>query len=258
MEAAREFNVTQEVTENGVYKKLLEITLQKNADSFCPMRKEKQMDYLFAALQKDFVKKGQSVLDACCGYGRLLYFLEAFDSQQQYVGIDYVPALIEQGKQRFKNSTNISFVCDDLLSSVDHYQKAFDITINYKTLYCMPYYENLLKNLITMTKKKLYITSPFWDGDIDFITKIYQEASGEGPYTFLNTYSMPKFKRFCERLGVKEIKEQAMVIDVDLPEYSKGSQLSTYTTHTREGSRLEITGNIVLHWKLIELVLEET
>lgn len=241
---------------NEIYKKV--ISKQLSEGKFCELRKENQMEYLFLKLKNDFKNKNK-VLDACCGYGRLIYFMNEFDNSQSYIGIDYMDELINLGKQLFNNQENIRFICNDIMNIGNKFEKSFDISINYKTLSWLEQYETIIEQLIKVTKKKIYITSLFWDGDIDFITKIYQNASTNNEeYTFLNTYSLKKFSNYCIGLGAKEVNSENMHINIDLESKSNESELSTYTKKIAPCNgvkRLEFTGNVLLNWKLIEIVL---
>jgi len=245
-----------EIFENKKYKDLIKASLEKNREEFCPFRKEMQMDYLFSFLKKDFTNKKLKILDACCGYGRLIHFLNEFNPSQNYIGVDYVEELITEGKKRFSDYNNISFEHYDVMVLENKYNKDFDIAINYKTLSWLPYYTTIIQQLVKATKHKIYITSLFYDGDIDFITKIYKEAktNGEDNFSFLNTYSLPKFKEYCFSIGAKEVNAIDMTLDVDLAKNDDLNVLQTYTVETRN-KRLEITGNVILNWKLIEIIL---
>lgn len=243
-----------EADDNRLYKKVITSMLNEGSE-FCPFRKEKQMEYLFAALGNELQKKNQLILDACCGYGRLLHFLDEFDHDQNYVGIDYVPELVERGTQLFSDRPNVSFVCDDVLNLSKNYQEGFDISINYKTLSWFPYYRDLVRELIAVTRNKIFITSLFHDGDIDFITRIYSDASlGDADsFTYLNTYSFPKFREFCFGLGVREVVGTSMSLNFPLPAPDDINKLQTYTIGTSDGGYLEVTGTVILNWKLVEI-----
>lgn len=242
--------------ENLQYKKYIENTLKKDKKDFCPFRKEHQMDELFAVLKKDLKVKNQKILEAGAGYGRLIHFLNEFDPQQNYIGIDYVKELVDQGKRIFAKNKNISFKTANLLNLSSKYDKLYDITIIYKTLSWLPYYEEMLKKLVKLTRHKIYLTGLFCDGDIDFITKIYREASLNRDFSYLNTYSYPKFKIYCQKIGVKKIQSKDLQLDIDLPKAKNPNKLQTYTMRSKENKKLEITGNVILHWKLIILDLE--
>jgi ubiquinone/menaquinone biosynthesis C-methylase UbiE len=235
---------------------MIHATSKTIGKQFCPFRKEKQMDYLFSFLIKDFKIKGLRVLDACCGYGRLIHFLNEFDPKQFYVGIDYVQELIDQGKEKFSDSENVSFICYDVRKLSKKFKKEFDISINYKTLSWLSYYEEILSQLVKVSKRKIYLTSLFCDGDIDFITKVYQNTLSKNVNcSYLNTYSFPKFEKYCHSLGAKKINSIKMKVDFDLPKPKNINKLQTYTVLTQKRERIEITGSVILNWRLVEIVL---
>lgn len=246
-----------EVKESRAYSAFVEKAVAESPDSFCSFRKEKQMDYLFRHLKKDFAEKNQKVLDICGGYGRLLHFLQELDGQQEYYCLDQSEALVRMARERFAGLDNIHCEVADLYALAGDYQKKFDVTILYKTLYMLPYYRKPIEELVKVTKKKIYITSPFFEGDIDFLTKIYPDASGddEGNFAYCSIYSMPKFTAYCESLGVKQVDFEPMPIDFDLPAPADKNVLQTRTELTANGERLEICGTVVLNWKLVTLTL---
>jgi ubiquinone/menaquinone biosynthesis C-methylase UbiE len=247
--------VIDERAENHVYNKLVAEQLATDGGAFCPMRREKQMDHLFRRLKDDFQAPGQKVLDICGGYGRLVHFLDEFDPRHEYHCLDYSPTLIDQARKNFAGKRNIHCEVADLYALSPRYDKAFDVTINYKTLYCLPYYEDAIRQFVKVTRRKIYITSPFFEGDIDFISRIYPKASAQPEtYTYSNAYAMPKFERFCRSLGVNKVEFEDMRLDIDLAPPADPNELKTHTVATDHG-RLEITGVLILHWKLAILTL---
>jgi ubiquinone/menaquinone biosynthesis C-methylase UbiE len=193
----------------------------------------------------------------CAGYGRLTYFLNECDSTHDYYCLDFSDTLIAQARKNFETNPNIHCEVADLYSLSPKYGKAFDITVHYKTLYCLPYYEQAIEQLVNVTRRKIYITSPFFEGDIDFISRIYPSASAgdESRYTYSNSYSIPKFVKFCKALGVKKVEFEDMRLDFDLEPPASKDVLKTHTVQTTNQGRLEITGVLVLDWKLAILTL---
>jgi len=249
--------LTDESSENRVYMKLIEDQIRVSQEEFCPFRKERQMDCLFAHLARDFQAGGRKVLDICGGYGRLTYFLNKFDPSQHYYCLDYSEKLIAQAKQSFAGHPNIHCEVADLYALSPRYDKAFDITINYKTLSWLPYYKRAIEQFVKATRHKIYITSLFFEGDIDFISRIYPNASQEdgSRYIYSNSYSIPKFVKYCESLGVKKVEFEDMRLDFDLEPPTCKDVLKTHTVQTTNQGRLEITGVLVLNWKLAILTL---
>ena len=172
------------------------------------------------------------------------------DFNQNYFGIDYSELFIKESKEHFKSNKNIDFNVADVFNLPEKYTKKFDITINYKTLSWLPYYEDCIKELIKVTKDKVYITSLFNEGNIESITKIYTD---ENNYTYLNTYSLEKFKKFVEAQGAKVVDITPMQLDFDLEKPKDINELSTYTQLLADNSRLEITANTLLNWKLVTI-----
>jgi ubiquinone/menaquinone biosynthesis C-methylase UbiE len=249
--------LADESSENQIYKNLVDAQLRAGPGDFCPFRREKQMDHLLRHLAAEFRSPGQKVLDICGGYGRLTYFINEFDPRQQYYCLDSSEALIAQARESFGGNPNIHCEVADLYQLSARYDKAFDITINYKTLYCLPYYKQAIEQFVRATRRKIYITSPFFEGDIDFISRIYPNASqgDENRYTYSNSYGIPKFVSYCKSLGVKKVEFEDMRLDFDLPPPASKDTLQTHTVRTVDQGRLEMTGALLLDWKLAILTL---
>ncbi|MCB9805862.1 methyltransferase domain-containing protein [Candidatus Nomurabacteria bacterium] len=229
---------------NREYKK----SILKNKN-FCPFRYEKQMDYLFSFLKKDFIKKDLKILESGCGQGRLLFYLNEFNNNQEYWGIDYLAENIKYAKNLFKDDQNIKLYKYNFFDLSKKYKKFFDISISYKTLSWLPDYKDAVLELIKSTKEKIYITSLFSNNNFSSFTKIYDHNNKT--YTYLNTYSVADFKRFCLNNGAKKVKFVDMRLDIDLPENKSKSVLQTHTKRTKGGENLEITANTILNWKLV-------
>jgi SAM-dependent methyltransferase len=248
---------SDERAENEKYKVFIDAQLKENADLFCGLRREKQLDYIFPKIRSDVEAGSKNLLDLCCGYGRLIHFLADEFQTLSIHGIDYLESLIAQAKSQFKGNPKLTFEAGNAYDISKTHGRDFDITVIHKTLSWLPYYENILLEALKVTKKKIYITSLFWDGDIDFITKIFKQASSNQSdnFSYINTYSLPKFTKFCLAQGARTVSASNMNIDVDLLNSGNPDQLQTFTVQTKAEQRLEFTGPLQLNWKLIEIVL---
>lgn len=247
-----------EKDDNKIYKELIRKNLATDQEGFCPFRRERQFDYLFPKLLEDFEGRTVNVLDACCGYGRLIHFMNELDGGQRYTGFDYVEELVAQGRERFRGFENISILQQDVYAIAEKYPKQYDLTINYKTLSWLPYYEELVRELIAVTREKIYITSLFHEGDIDIITRIYAGASSreQREFSYLNTYSLPRFVDYCMTQGAREVRHNDMHLDLDIEKPLDPNLVETYTERRQDGGRFEITAGVVLlNWKLVEIIL---
>ncbi len=240
---------------NNKYKKSIKNNLITN--NFCPFRYEKQMDYLLPLIIKVIKKYPKKyrpkILEAGCGYGRLIYFINKLNLPCEIWGIDYMKELIDRAKENFK-SDNIRLKQGNIYDLSKKYKKFFDIVISYKTLSWLPDYKDAVKEMMTVAKNKVYITSLFYDGDISFETRVRQ--LDKRIFTYLNTYSLNEFKKFCIKNGAKKVVDYKMNVDFDIPKPENVNDLKTFTIKTTNTKRLEVTGTIILNWRLIEINLK--
>ncbi len=201
--------------------------------------------------------KSLKILDACCGIGHLTNFLSDMSPNSQFLGIDQTPFLIDEAKKICQDKKNVSFEVIDIYDLGSKFSKSFDITINWKTLSWLPYYDQCMKSLIDVTKKHIFLSSLFYDGDIDFEIKVREfqkEGGSDGFNRFYNVYSLPQFKKFIYNLNVKNIEVYDFKIDVDIPKPSP-DHMGTYTVTLDDGNRLQLSGAILMCWKIIRIDL---
>jgi ubiquinone/menaquinone biosynthesis C-methylase UbiE len=200
-------------------------------------------------------KKELKILDACCGIGHITNLLSEISNKSEVVGIDQTEYLIKDAKKELKNKENILFELGDIYKIKKKYKKKFDVTVNWKTISWLPYYDQMLKDLVYMTKKHIFLSSLFYDGDIDFEIKVreFKKESGKKKFnSYYNVYSLPQFKKFVYNLGVKNIKVYNFDIEKDI-EKSSIDRMGTYTEKLENGKRLQISGAIVMFWKIIRI-----
>jgi ubiquinone/menaquinone biosynthesis C-methylase UbiE len=197
------------------------------------------------------------ILDACCGMGHLDYFFSSLSPNSTFLGIDQTQFLIDEAKKLCIDKNNVSFEVDDIYNLPKKYSKSFDITINWKTISWLPYYDECIKSLFAVTKKHIFISSLFYDGDIDFEIKVREykkEKAKEGFNQFYNVYSYPRFEKFLYDLGAKSVKSFNFNIDIDLPK-PPIDHMGTYTMKLDDGKRIQVSGPIMMLWKIIQIDL---
>jgi len=219
---------------------------------------KREIDKYFETLISPFIKsKRYNILDACCGIGYISNFLSEISPESKFLGIDQTPYLIDEAKKLCKDKSNISFELDDIYNISTKYPKEFDISINWRTLSWLPYYDQMLENLIAVTKDHIFLSSLFYDGDVDFITQVREFKTETGKKHFNdynNVYSLPHFKKFVYELGAKNIETYDFDIDIDLPK-PPIDQLIAYSEKLENGKRLQISGAMLLPWKIIRIDL---
>lgn len=219
---------------------------------------KREIDKFFEKLISPFIEsKNYNILDACCGIGYLSYFLSEISPKSKFLGVDQTYYLIEEAKKLGQKKSNISFELNDISNIVTKYPKNFDISINWRTLSWLPYYKQMLRDLFAVTKHHIFLSSLFYDGDIDFITQVREfkkEAGKEHFNDYCNVYSLPQFQKFVYKLGAKNIEVYDFEINKDL-EKPPIDQLGGYTLKLEDGKRLQISGIILLPWKIIRIDL---
>jgi len=110
---------------------------------------------------------------------------------------------------------------------------------------------------MAVTKEHIFLSSLFYDGNIDFITPIREFKTETGKEQFndyYNVYSLPQFKKFVLELGAKNIETYDFDIDIDLPK-PPNDKMIAYTEKLENGKRLQLSGAVVLYWKIIRIDL---
>ena len=200
--------------------------------------------------------KKLQIFDPTCGIGHILYFLSKISPNSSFFGIDQTPYLIEEAK-KLCSKPNIKFDVDDVYDITEKYHKKFDISVCWKTVSWLPYYDEIMKSLFSVTKNYIFLSSLFYDGDIDFQIKAreYKKEKGKNDFTlYYNVYSLPRFKKFVYELGAKSIDVYDFEINIDIPR-SNVDYMGTYTEKLSDGKRLQISGAVVMFWKIIKIEL---
>jgi ubiquinone/menaquinone biosynthesis C-methylase UbiE len=204
------------------------------------------------------VDSSVSVLDACCGIGDLVYFLSLLNPAAKITGLDKADFLLNEATVRF-GGPNVNFVQGDIYALTKQFPtKSFDVSVCKQTLSWLPRYEQPVEELINVTRKAVFITSLFYDGRIDFETRVreYTTDSGRDDFNaFYNVYSFPVFREFCLSRGAKEVTGYDFNIGIDLPRSENLDRMGTYTEQLASGQRIQISGALLMPWKVIRIDL---
>ena len=219
---------------------------------------KRELDKFLEELMTPYIKnKKLKILDAPCGIGHISYFLSELSPESSFFGVDQTPFMIKEAKKLCSDKTNISFEVGDVYDLPKKFSKTFDITINWRTVSWIPYYDEMIKALIHITKDHIFLSSLFYPGDIDFEIKVrdFQKEVGKEHFNYYyNVYSYPKFEKYVKSLGVKNIESYDFDIKIDVPK-PPNDQLGSYTVKLANEKRLQLSGAIVLFWKVIRIDL---
>lgn len=199
---------------------------------------KQELDKKLEKLFTPFIKgKSMKILDACCGIRHIPYFLSDINPKSSFLGIDINQFLIDETKKLCKDKPNIQFEVMDIFNLPAKFNKYFDISISWKTASWLPFYDDLLKSLINVTKNHIFLSSLFYDGNIDFEIKAreYKKKVGkDGFNAYYNVYSLPQFQNACYDLGAKRVESYDFEINIDLPR-PPIDQMGTYTLKLEGG-----------------------
>jgi len=231
---------------------------QFNISSMTKYLKEKhEIDKELEKIITPYIElKKLRILDACCGVGHISQFLSKISPKSEFLGIDQTSYLIDEAN-KLSDNKNLRFETGDIYDMSQKYEKNFDISVCWKTLSWLPYYDEIMKSLITCTKNYIFLSALFYEGEIDFQIKVreYKKEKGKDDFTlYYNVYSLPRFKKFLLEQGVKNIEAYDFNIGIDIIK-SDRDYMGTYTEKLENGKRLQISGAVVMFWKIIKIEL---
>jgi ubiquinone/menaquinone biosynthesis C-methylase UbiE len=245
--------------------------------SFYEFRREKEREYALQSMRAYIDNKPEqvkffeelmgpylsepavSVLDACCGIGDLIYFLSQLSPKAVFTGVDKAAFLIDEARAHFADNPNVSFQQGDIYALSKQFgEKSFDLSVCKQTLSWLPRYEEPVTELMAVARRAVFVSSLFYDGRIDFETRVREyttEAGSDGYNAFYNVYSFPVFRDFCLSRGAKDVVGYDFHIGIDLPRPANPDRMGTYTVQLESGERLQISGALLMPWKIVRIDL---
>jgi ubiquinone/menaquinone biosynthesis C-methylase UbiE len=223
------------------------------------LRNKPEQVKFFEELVGPYLTEDVSVLDACCGIGDLLYFLAQLNPNARFTGVDKAEFLIDEARTHFADNLNVTFEPGDIYALVEQFGKnSFDLSVCKQTLSWLPSYEKPVEELMAVTRRAVFTSSLFYDGRIDFETRVREyttDAGGDGYNAFYNVYSFPIFREFCLERGAKDVVGFDFNIGIDLPRPANPDRMGTYTVLLQSGERLQISGALLMPWKIVRIDL---
>ncbi|HEY7952377.1 MAG TPA: class I SAM-dependent methyltransferase [Solirubrobacteraceae bacterium] len=189
------------------------------------------------------------VLEGGCGAGAKMLQLSDLFPQARWTGVDLDEEPVRAGQERLdpQRFTLLQGNLHELEQTFG--TQRFDISFSIMTLSWMEDYEHVVEQMLAVTRKWLFIFSLFSDTQVDAFIRIVGRMPGtqEGLRSFYNVYSLPRFLRFCHKLGATEAVTEPFEIDLDLPRPDHGG-MGTWTVGTADGRRLQFSGPLSMPW----------
>lgn len=199
--------------------------------------------------------KHHSLLDVGCGNGNTCFHLNTVFPHWQYLGIDVVPGLIEDGQRLFSNLDNLRLEVCDAHQLSEQLSETFDIVLIWRVLQGLTDWQLALRSAFELTKPggNLIVSTLLNDADVDIQVAMYDHtASGDVKNVPLRIFSQAQFINYCQTLDVASVQIEKFSMPITLPRPDKG--LNTYTVDLENGSKTQFAGGaLVDHWKMVRL-----
>ena len=194
--------------------------------------------------------KNSNILDMACGAGANMHYAAQRFPSSSFTGIEINAELVDIGGKLLasKNSQNARLLEGDWLALGDGHKNKYDGVINLQTLFMFPDWKEPIAKLIELNPKWIAITSIFYEGPIDCISRIVDQTTHSEH--FMNVFSLPPIKSYCEEYGYTNFYAVPYGIDIDLPKSDDGG-MGTFTEKLENGSRLQISGPKLMPWYFI-------
>ncbi|MBF0547052.1 MAG: hypothetical protein HQM08_21605 [Candidatus Riflebacteria bacterium] len=129
--------------------------------------------------------------------------------------------------------------------------KAFDGVISFQTLSWLPEYSHPIKIFTELAKRWVSMTSLFFEGNLNCITKVEDHNSLNKPKEyFYNIYSLPLIKKSFAENGFDSFHFKKFEIDIDLDK-SNPDGIGTFTEKLADGKRIQFSGPLHLPWYFV-------
>ncbi len=103
-------------------------------------------DHILELFNQIGIKKGGKILDVGCGTGRVTYILHSL-SETPVIGIDISSNMIDIAKEKYKDESYATFICDDFMSY--DFNTKFDVIVIYNAF---PHFLDVNKLSLSMKK----------------------------------------------------------------------------------------------------------
>lgn len=194
------------------------------------------------------------IADVACGAGGVSAHLGVLYPSAGFTLIDLNPEALALARE-YTAGLNARYLVEDIYS-LSAAADSFDLVVCWQALSWLDDAGRALSELIRICKPggRVFASSLFnVDQDVDVYARVvdHTRSSAEADLTVpYNTYSAHTVARWvANRVSCWELHD--FDIGLDLPRSGRG--LGTYTVRSADGNRLQISGGMLLNWKILEL-----
>lgn len=206
----------------------------------------------------DKIYKSKKILDIACGGGANLFYLAQKYPKISFEGIELNKELVDYANELLisqQAATNIKIYQGDWYNlPIEDLKDKYSGIVSFQTLSWLPEYTDAIKCLVDLNPDWIAVSSLFYEGSIDYTIKLkdYTRNDAQKDYQeyYYNIYSLVKVKELFNELGYKNFSYKKFEIDIDLEKKIEDG-LGTYTKKLEDGSRIQISGGLMLPWYFI-------
>ncbi len=198
-------------------------------------------------------KNKLNVADIGAGAGSNVYFMSKRYPNINFTGIELNKELVHLGNKIIKttNQQNCNLKYGDLYNLNKKIENKYNGIVSFQTLSWLPEYKIPIKKISSLNPDWIAMTSLFNEEEVDLKIQIkdYSRLGKKKPFKegYYNIYPLKHVKDHFKKLGYPNFAYSKFEIDIDLPK-PKSKGLATYTEKLENGSRIQISGGILMNW----------
>lgn len=205
-------------------------------------------------LKKKDAFKGD-VLDIGAGGGANLKYMSQKFPDACFTGIEIDGELADVFNNNYK-SDNARMIKGDAykLKELDIVQGKVAGVVSFQFLSWLPELEPALEQMTALNPEWIAASALFFDGKVQYkiVIEDYNYPNGGAPYSkfYQHVYSLDVVREFFFNRGYKRFEYKKFEIDIDLPNVNPKYR-GTYTVKAEDGTRLQISANMLMPWYFI-------
>lgn len=195
-----------------------------------------------------------TIADIACGAGSLSYHLKQIYSGARFSLVDINPEALRIA--RSIDSLQSETILEGSIYELPLDDNCFDLVFCWQTLFVLEAPQEGLLELLRITKPngRVFVSSLFnVDSDVDICARLVdhtRRSAQAGLFMSYNTYCLATVESWLQGIATQHAVHP-FAIGIDLEVAGRG--LGTRTIRCTDGSRLQVSGGLLMHWGILEI-----